>query len=282
MDEITAEFPAVAPERPEVTLHTIPRITYAARTDIGRVRSNNEDKHDLFLPEDEWMLAARGLAFIVCDGMGGHEAGQIASELACKTFIQTYYNHPGEDPADAAITAVRAAHRFVLDTSRQPGRNGMGCTLTALILVQDKGLLLQVGDSRLYRFRAGELQQLSPEHTYIAEQIRLGLLKPEDAHNSPYAHVLMRCIGVQDTVEPDIAAFDPAPGDLYLLCSDGLTDMLDDNDIANVLAANTPSSAAWELVDRALANGGRDNVTALLVRLDDLEILGHQLGPSPR
>lgn len=151
MDEITAEY-STEQLAPAAALRVRPHVTVAAKTDLGRVRENNEDKFEFFIPEEDSLLASRGEVFLVCDGMGGHAAGQIASELACKTFIDVYLHHPASEPAQAMAAAVAAANRFVNDVGRAvPARKGMGTTLSALILVQDAAYTVQVGDSRIYR-----------------------------------------------------------------------------------------------------------------------------------
>lgn len=273
MDEITAEYTSEQLSAP-VTLRVRPRVTVACKTDLGRVRENNEDKFEYFIPEDDSALASRGLVFIVCDGMGGHAAGQIASELTAKTFIDVYLNHPSSEATVAAAGAVTAANRFVLDVARAvPSRRGMGTTLSGLMLIQDRALTVQVGDSRVYRLRAGELAMLTMDHTYIEEAIRSGTLTPEEAEKHPYKHVLTRAVGTEDAVNPDIEWHDSKPGDLYLLCSDGLLNHVADDQIADVMRNNNPAEIAWKLVGMALLGGGSDNTTVMLVRVDELEEL---------
>ncbi|HRJ27963.1 MAG TPA: protein phosphatase 2C domain-containing protein [Fimbriimonadaceae bacterium] len=271
MDEITANFEPVA------TLEAAPlrfrlRTQVAAKSDLGRVRENNEDKFEYYLPEEDAVLVRRGHAYLVCDGMGGHAAGQIASELAAKTFLGVYYDHPSPEVEVAARSAVQAAHRFVTDVGRAvPSRRGMGTTLSALLMVEDRAWLVQVGDSRIYRLRAGILTQLSQDHTYADEMVRQGLMSAEEAKSSPYAHALTRAIGGEGDFEADVESFDLQPGDLYLLCSDGLVNHVPDARILERLQQPTLSAAAWDLVQDALADGGSDNCTVLLVRVDELE-----------
>lgn len=272
MDESTAEFtlPELAAPEP---LRVRPRVTVAAKTDLGRVRENNEDKFEYYLAEDDSLLATRGLIFVVCDGMGGHAAGQIASELACKTFIDVYLNHPATDPMVALRAAVVAANRYVFDIARAiPSRHGMGTTLSALALVQDRAFVAQVGDSRVYRERQGEFRALTTDHTYAIEMVAKGVLSREDADHHPHRHMLMRAVGVEDTIEPDVFMFDLAEGDRFLLCSDGLLNHVPDGDIARALAEMSPSEATWRLVNQALLDGGSDNCTVVIVRVDQLEV----------
>ncbi len=268
MDEITAEY-TTEQLVPSVELRFVPKVTVAAKTDLGRVRENNEDKYEFFQSEDEATLASRGQVFLVCDGMGGHAAGQIASELACKTFIDVYLHHPSTDPAVAMISGVQAANRFVLDVGRAvPSRKGMGTTLSGLVLIQDQAFVVQIGDSRIYRLRNGELLMLTHDHTWVDEAIRAGMIRPEEAETHPYKHVLTRAIGTEGDVRPDVELFDLKAGDVFMLCSDGLVNHVPDDAIGEVLRAKAPSEAAWTLVGQALLGGGSDNTTVMIVRVD--------------
>jgi len=271
MEETTAEF-AVSEIAPVVPLRFRPKVTISCKTDLGRVRENNEDKFEYFLPSTDAQLASRGMVFVCCDGMGGHAAGQIASELTCKTFIEVYLHHPSEDCSVAATSAAVAANRFVLDVARAiPDRRGMGTTLSVLIIVQDRAVVVQVGDSRVYCLRDGKLTRLTQDHTWVEEACRNGELTYEEAQNHPYQHVLTRAIGSDETLQPDVEWRDVQSGDLYLLCSDGLINHVTDSQIEKTLSESGPSEAAWKLVGMALADGGSDNCTVLIVQVNDLE-----------
>lgn len=271
MEEITAEFQPVATLDAPALRYRV-RTTIAAKTDLGRVRENNEDKFEFYVPESAALLAQKGHVYIVCDGMGGHSAGQIASELAAKTFISVYLEHPSPEPEIAARSAVLAAHRFVTDVGRAiPSRAGMGTTLSALMILEDKCLIAHVGDSRVYRLRAGLLEQLTLDHTYADEMVRQGSMTQEEAQNSRYSHVLTRAIGGEGDCEPDLSRHDVQPGDVYLLCSDGLVNHVTDAGIFEALTNKVPSLASWDLVAETLTNGGSDNCTVLIVRVDSLD-----------
>ncbi len=270
MEEITAEYATEALIAP-VELRYRPKVTVACKTDLGRVRENNEDKFEYFMPEDDNSVASKGLVFVVCDGMGGHEAGQIASELACKTFIDVYLNHLSGEPETAIRDAVRAGNRFILDIAQAvPSRRGMGTTLSAAIVIQDKLYTCQVGDSRIYQLRAGELTQLTTDHTWVEDVVRAGVMSREDAERHQYRHVLTRAVGTEANVVADVECYDVQEGDLYLLCSDGLLNHVPDDIIGEHLANFTPSEATWRLVGRALMEGGSDNTTVMIVRVDEL------------
>jgi serine/threonine protein phosphatase PrpC len=276
MQEITAEFSAeeLGGALPDEPLRIVPRVKFVARSEIGHTRENNEDKFDFYEPDEEPLLAARGSVYLVCDGMGGHNAGQIASELAAKQFLHAYY-HLGGTAQEAARQAILQAHHYIAEmASKIPSRYGMGTTLTALILKQDEGILAHVGDSRCYRLREGVFEPLSRDHTLVARLVEQGIITPEQARYHPQRNVIRQAVGVADPsepLEPDIETFPLQAGDLYLLCSDGLTDMVDDAEIEAILRDEPPTRAAWRLVDRALANGGRDNITVVLVRVAALE-----------
>lgn len=271
MDDTTAEY-AADELAPSGELRFRPRVTVAAKTDIGRVREHNEDKFEFLMPEDDRLLAGRGQIFVVCDGMGGHAAGQIAAELALKTFIDVYISHSATDPREALESGVRAANRYVMDNARAyTARRGMGCTLSALILLQDKAWTVQVGDSRVYRVRGGVLERLTNDHSFVEESVRLGMMTAEEAEAHPHKNVLTRAVGVEEPVVPDVNQHDLQSGDLFLLCSDGLTNHVADAQIGETLGATAPGFAAWHLIAKALQGGGLDNATALVVRVDKIE-----------
>lgn len=274
MDEITADYSADE-LAPPVAFRVVPQLSVGAKTDLGRVRENNEDKYEFFVPTDEATLAAKGAVFVVCDGMGGHEAGQIASELATKTFIDVYLNHPASETESALRGAASAANRYVYDVSTSvPSRRGMGTTLTALILVQDDAYFCHIGDSRLYRVRDGELQQVTEDHTWIEQAIRQGTITPDEADTHPYRHVLSRAVGTESHVACDVERIGLESGDVFLLCSDGLNNHVTDEEIRGALANMGPSSACWHLVGRALFGGGSDNCTVLCVRVESMRTIG--------
>ncbi len=271
MDEITAEY-AVDQLSTQIPLRFVPRTSVAAKTDLGRVRDNNEDKFEYYETEDPRLLASRGLIYVVCDGMGGHAGGQFASELAAKTFIDVYLSHTADDIGTAVLAAIRAANRYVMDVGRTfPARRGMGTTLTALILWQDQAYVGQVGDSRAYRLRNGDFMRLTHDHTFVEESVRIGTLTAEEAAVHPHRHVLTRAIGADDPLVPDIYEFDLQAGDVFLLCSDGLLNHVEDDLIAEQVRTKSPAEATWNLVNQALAAGGTDNTTVMIVRVDALE-----------
>ncbi|HXH60354.1 MAG TPA: protein phosphatase 2C domain-containing protein, partial [Fimbriimonadaceae bacterium] len=147
---------------------------------------------------------------------------------------------------------------------------GMGTTLSALMIVQDTAYIAQVGDSRIYRLRNGELAQMTTDHTWVEETVKAGMMSREEAEAHPYKHVLTRAIGTESDMNTDIFAEPAMVGDVYMICSDGLTNHVTNEEIEQVLSENGPSEAAWSLVTKALVGGGSDNTTVIVVRLDGL------------
>jgi serine/threonine protein phosphatase PrpC len=244
-------------------------LTVGAKTDLGRVRENNEDKFDYLEPEQPAVLSTRGRFYAVADGMGGHAAGQIAAELALKSVIRKYYANTSDDLETALVAAIQYANALVRDTAATiPGRAGMGTTLTAAVVHEGDLIVAQVGDSRLYLIRDGAIRQVTQDHSWVAEQVRLGALDPAAAARSPFRNVITRSLGAEPEVEVDLYREALQPGDVVLLCTDGLSGLLDDPTIAAIAAEAPPSVACLELIDAANENGGRDNITVLLLRID--------------
>jgi serine/threonine protein phosphatase PrpC len=242
-----------------------------AKTDLGRVRENNEDKFEFFVPEDEDTLALKGAFYAVADGMGGHSAGQIASELALKTAIKTYYADSSPMVVESLKAALQSANALIFDTARAIiDRQGMGTTMTALVLRGEEAFIAQVGDSRCYRLRDDKLQQITDDHSWVNEQVKRGAMSREEAEFSPFKNVITRSLGNAPSVEVDVFEQELQRGDVFLLCSDGLTGEVSDDEIRDALRKSPPSNAAWDLVELALEHGGRDNCTVLIVAVRDI------------
>lgn len=252
-------------------------LVVAARTDMGRVRENNEDKFDFFQPDELPVLAVKGSFFAVADGMGGHESGQVASELGLKTVLTQYYADPDEDVEKSLSAALVAANSYVYETAQViPGRNGMGTTCTAAV-IRDKDLYVgHVGDSRAYLIRDAQMEQVTEDHSWVAEQVKRGALTEDEAANSPFRNVITRSLGAAPDVEPDVYRREVEVGDVLLLCSDGLTGYVDDQTIFEIADSYGPSLAALKLVQKACENGGGDNVTVLIVAVREIVRLGRK------
>lgn len=241
---------------------------WGSATDVGLVRQHNEDS-----------FLAQFPVFLVADGMGGRAAGEVASGLTSIRFRELAGN--GHITVDEVNQALVEANERVLDQSSQAEQlEGMGTTAVGLIHVHERSqelwLIFNVGDSRLYRLHQGTFEQVTTDHTEVQEMIELGSISTEEAKVHPLRHVITRAIGTDDSVEPDIWLLTPVPGERFLLCSDGLTGEVTDGDIADVLSDESdPTLAATRLVERAVAAGGHDNVTVVVVDVfaDELEDL---------
>ena len=241
------------------------RLLHAARTDVGMIRSGNEDNFAV----SDW--GNRGL-FIVADGMGGHAAGEVASEMAVQTIereLQELKDPNDDDAEDKLAEALRLANRTIHDrTITEVDKQGMGTTASVLLLWESKYLIGQVGDSRVYLLRDGELQQLTKDHSYVQEQVDAGFLTPEQARYHPYSNVITRCVGASPDVEPDIYQGDVKVGDLFLVASDGLTGMVDDRRLQILLMSRAaPERKVHALIAEANGRGGLDNITAIVVQV---------------
>lgn len=234
----------------------------AALTHVGKVRTSNEDAFG---------HCVEAGVFAVCDGMGGAAAGEVASRLAVDTLIERLCAVNSEEDRRRAITeAVTAAnHLIYVHATQDPSLQGMGTTLVAAAIQDHHALICHVGDSRCYLFRAGRLTRQTNDHSLVEEQVRLGYMTIQDAKRSPLKNVITRAIGTQQSVEPEIKELALEPGDILLLCSDGLTGEISEDRIAAVLGTSgTIAERCRRLIDAANEAGGHDNVTALLVRAD--------------
>ncbi len=255
---------------------------WASLSDRGRVRPSNEDfagdpKTFAALAGPEASLAARGALFAVADGMGGHARGEVASRLAVEVLFTTFYTAPGE-PAErfrrAMITANTAVRRAgILAAPEKAGENAdaaplppMGTTLVAALVLETWVLFGNVGDSRAYLLQNGNLEQVSRDHTYFAEEIRRGLVTEEAAALLPFRHLITRSMGARDEIEVDLFWRPWPAGSTLLLATDGLHGVVDELNMATILASQLPAVAVRHLVDAANEAGGPDNVTALVVR----------------
>jgi len=236
-------------------------IDQAFRTDTGRQRNANEDA-----------LFVRAPIFVVADGMGGAQAGEVASKAAAEAFD---VDLPDEAPERVLRETIATANRQIHDLARtDPSRAGMGTTITAAIVnAQSEEVGIgHVGDSRAYRLRGAKLERLTRDHSLVEEMRRKGQLTEEQAEDHPQRSIITRALGPEPEVEVDVQTVPAAPGDVFLLCSDGLTTMLDDERIARLLSGATSLEAAVRaLIDEANRAGGRDNITALAFRLDDAD-----------
>ena len=230
-------------------------VEHAALSDLGREREGNEDS---FLEHEP--------LFVVADGMGGAEAGEVASQCVVDVFEAAA--EAGDLP-DALEDTVQTANARIYQMAQDdPSRAGMGCTTTASWAADGHLTTAHVGDSRLYRLRGGEFEQLTDDHSLVGGLVRLGQLTPEEAEHHPQRSVILRAVGVEATVEVDILHHDLEPDDIYLACSDGLSGMVRDQVIAETLGMFPALAESAEmLIELANAAGGRDNITVVLFRI---------------
>ena len=249
------------------------RIISSGITDVGLKRGHNEDN---FLINEELAL------FVVADGMGGHAGGEYASAIAVNTVeeIVTSLEVEGIEVTDATdpveITrqklthAIRLAGRRIYDKAKeQPEYHGMGTTAVVLLVDGPNAYVAHVGDSRLYMLREGQIEQVTEDHSLIAEKIRHGLITPEEAKNHRMRNVITRSLGYQEDVEVDIQVRAVRPGDHYLLCSDGLSGHVQAEELAEAIQERGPQEAARYLVGLACDRGGEDNITAIIARVEE-------------
>ena len=238
-------------------------------TDVGRVRSNNQDS----------FLVREGDLFAVADGMGGHQGGEVASALALQILGQAH----DEPSTSTLVRAVRSANQAVFDKAgADPDLKGMGTTLTALADVDTREGrrlgIVNVGDSRLYRLRNDRIEQLTEDHSLVASLVRQGRITAEEAENHPQRNILTRALGIDEAVAVDSWEVEPVAGDRFLICSDGLFNEVDENRIVATLRRfEDPGDAARELVRLANDGGGRDNITAVVVDV----VAATDVAPTP-
>ncbi|HUU02216.1 MAG TPA: protein phosphatase 2C domain-containing protein [Myxococcota bacterium] len=251
-------------------MHTVA----VAKTDVGNKRTNNEDA---FLADADLGL------YVVADGMGGHAAGEVASReaiqtirdnlLASSSYLEDFKRDPGNESADelrgVIDRAVRAAAYRVFGLSQiDPDRKGMGTTLSMLLVTPAAAFLAHVGDSRIYMLRSGKVKMVTSDHTYVAAMMEAGKMTAEEAARSRYSNLLVRAVGSHDYVDVDTRILRYRVGDVFLLCSDGLSGYLKEAEIPRRVKVDDLPGSIERLIKLALDRGGKDNITAILVRID--------------
>lgn len=249
------------------------RVLVAGETNVGRKRNHNEDNFAI-LEED-------GL-YIVADGMGGHASGEVASQLAIDN-MKDFFRATGSDPEatwpykmdksrgyeeNRLITGIKLANLRIFEAAQRDQKlRGMGTTIAAILVIEDGVLVAHVGDSRVYRLRDGKLEQLTEDHSLLAEYIKMKRLTNEEITNFPHKNIIVRALGMKESVKVDTLLDPPKPGDLYLLCSDGLSGPVTDEEIQEITTSiPDPKAACAKLIERANQNGGPDNITVISVK----------------
>ena len=241
------------------------QLSVAAGTDVGRIRAGNED--NLYADADQ----ERGL-FIVADGMGGHAAGEVASEMAVQIVARemaTIHDLGGDEPLVMLGEALRNANRAIYErTIVEADKQGMGTTASCLMMGNGRWIIGHIGDSRIYLLRDGVFRQITKDHSYVQEQVDAGFLTPEQARYHPYSNVITRCVGANANVEADVMTGDIQNGDVYLLASDGLTGMVEDPQLRKIMETRTsPGRMVDSMITEANKRGGLDNITAIVVQV---------------
>lgn len=240
------------------------RLRHSARTDVGQKRDHNEDD---FGVGEGTQIAALGGLFIVCDGMGGHAAGEVASRIAVETALSSYYGNHSESRESALKQAFeRANERIYVE-----GHGSMGTTGVAALFHHGQLWIANVGDSRAYLIRESTIQQISVDHSLVSDQLAAGLITPEEARSITYRNVITRALGHLPELEVDLFAVTLHEHDIIALCSDGLHGLVEDEELAASLSSQPLAHAIEQLVDLANARGGIDNITLLAIEVEDIE-----------
>ncbi|HHL39817.1 MAG TPA: Stp1/IreP family PP2C-type Ser/Thr phosphatase [Deltaproteobacteria bacterium] len=238
------------------------KVRYAYGTDIGRKRDQNEDA---YLCREDLGL------FLVADGMGGHNCGDVASKTAVEVVERLFdmAGDRGAAPERLLVEGVQLANKAIWEiASTMPQCSGMGTTITGLVLTGGSFSFVNVGDSRIYVLSGGSVEQLTVDHSLVEEQVSRGLITRSQARHSPKRNIITRALGVRNPVEVDVGSREAAAGETVLLCSDGLTTMLEDEEIASIVAArgDDMETAVADLVEKANERGGDDNITVVMLR----------------
>lgn len=262
------------------------KVTASLQTDVGCLREANEDYGQHFVPSDWESKLRRGILTVVADGMGGHASGEVASRMAVD-LIGRYYYQDMENPAPLALQkAVELANREIYEASTtDENLFGMGTTLIVMALLDNRAFTAHVGDSRLYRLQNQQLGLMTFDHSQVMEMVRQGLLSLEEAWNHEDKNIILRALGTQPNVEVELSDFfEVVAGDEFLLCSDGLSDMLTDAEIKQIWTSSKDVHTACEnLIERAKQNGGHDNVTVGIIGIaPENEIAPQRVVPTTR
>ncbi len=247
-----------------------PGIELAGLSDVGCQRDNNEDRYAYWEPDSDEQFARKGRLAIVADGMGGYEGGQEASRLAVEAIEDVYARTAEGDPQSWLVAGFHAAHSRIQEAAhRHPLLHGMGTTCTAIALLGHSLYYAHLGDSRLYLVRDASISRLTRDHSYVSRLVENGLIRPDEAESHPQRHILTAALGAGITVNPDRPDQPVAlqPGDVLVLCTDGLWGLLNEGEVRAAVAGRDVTEACRELVNTAKQRGGPDNITVQLLRI---------------
>ncbi|MGC9025823.1 MAG: protein phosphatase 2C domain-containing protein, partial [Chloroflexia bacterium] len=246
-----------------------PLLELGALTDPGLGREQNEDFYGYYAPADPGVLENKGNLYVVADGMGGYQAGEVASQYAVRRILELYYAYPSTRVAETLTAAFQTAHQEIRQEAVRRHAPGMGTTAVAAVVLGDRLVVANVGDSLAYLIRNGQIRQLAEEHSWVAMALAQGLITPEQAVNHPNRNVITRSLGMEKPLEVFVSEEIPIrPGDTLLLCTDGLSNLLSPEEMAAMASTDDPpQEVARKMVDLARTRGAPDNVTALVVRV---------------
>lgn len=235
-------------------------------TDTGRMRNSNQDS--VFCEENA--VGVFPNLFLVADGMGGHNAGDLASKICIETFVERIREGTRRTPVGAMEDAVEYANRAIMDKAGEnPKYKGMGTTLVGMMIENNVAYIINIGDSRLYQIRNG-IKQITTDHSLVEEMVMSGEIGKDQMRTHPNKNIITRALGTMPNPKPDCFELDVMSGDVYLLCSDGLSNMIDDKEIESIITENAADlpEAGKKLIDVANDAGGKDNISAVLIRID--------------
>ncbi len=243
-------------------------ITFCSKTDIGRVRTENQDALGKFPADTLDLSSQKGQLFIVADGMGGHAGGREASKLAVETVGRSYFSSPAS-VVESLAQAFKDANEAIYDYSiNNPQFHGMGTTCIALVLQNSSAYIAHIGDSRLYRISSKTIEQMTNDHTKVAEMVRRGIITAEEARSHPERSMLYRAMGVRTDMEFDVMnGFGLGSNEVFLMCTDGLTGYVEPDELQEIVLSHPPQGACNMLVDLANRRGGHDNITVQIVHV---------------
>lgn len=248
--------------------NTTTKISASIHSDVGCIREANEDRGLYITPNDAETRRRRGVLTIVADGMGGHASGEVASQMAVELIGKYYYADGGKSAPEALKKAVeKASTEIYFASTENENLFGMGTTVITFVILENRAFSVHVGDSRLYRLRRQQLELLTMDHSQVMEMVKMGVISLEEAQNHDDKNIILRALGTQPSVEAEVSApFDTEVGDQYLLCSDGLCDMLGDAEIREIwLNSKDVHDTCENMIEAAKRRGGHDNVTVGIV-----------------
>ncbi len=258
-------------ETREIIVSHAMTVVASVQTDAGCIRDSNEDSGRHIAPNDLETRVSKGTLTIVADGMGGHASGEVASQMAVELISEFYYADQEQDGPAALKIAIETANARIFEASASDEKYfGMGTTLVALVVLESAAFSAHVGDSRLYRMRFGRLEMMTTDHSQVMEMVRHGIISMEEARNHDDKNVILRAVGTQEHVEVEVSEpFEVEAGDTFLLCSDGLSDMIEDPAIEMIMRSEPDIHVKGEqLIAAAKESGGHDNITVGIVRID--------------